>query len=48
MIIVKRLETVTVAVATLVAIIIGILDLAGALDSVGWLRDRISVLTLLV
>lgn len=46
--IVKRLETVTVAIATFVAIVIGILDLAGALDGVGWLRNRISVLTLLV
>jgi hypothetical protein len=48
MMIARKLETVTVAIATLIAIIIGILDLAGALDNVGWLRDRIPVLTLLV
>src|ERR1700722_14973346 len=48
MLIVKRLETITIAIATFVAIVIGILDLAGALEGVGWLRNRISVLTLLV
>jgi hypothetical protein len=44
----RRLDTITVAVVTLVAIIISVLDLAGVLDGVGWLHGRISVLTLLV
>ena len=48
MIIAKKLETITVAIATLAAIIISSLDLAGALDGVEWLRNRVSVLTLLI
>jgi hypothetical protein len=44
----KRIETVTIVAVACIAIIVSILDLAGALDGVDWLRNRIPVLTLLV
>lgn len=43
----RKIETVTVATVTLVALVISLLDLAGLLDGIGWLRNRIPVLTLL-
>jgi hypothetical protein len=48
MFIAKKLETVTVIAVAVLAMAISIMDLAGFLDEVGWLRERVSVLTLLV
>lgn len=48
MFIAKKLETVTVIAVAVLAIAISIMDLAGFIDGVGWLRERVSVLTLLV
>ncbi len=47
MLIARRIETITVATVTLVAIAISLLDLAGLLDGIVWLRTRIPVLALL-
>ncbi len=46
--IIKKPDTVTAFVVACLAILVSILDLLGAFDGVGWLRDRIPVLTLLV
>ena len=44
----KRFEAATLAVVAGVAILISILDLAGTLDGISWLKDRIPILTLLI
>jgi hypothetical protein len=45
---VKRLQTIIAATVAIVAVIISVLDLTGAFDSVSWLKSRVPVLTLLV
>jgi hypothetical protein len=44
----KRLETITIIGVAVLAIMISLLDLAGIIDGLPWLRNRVSVLTLLV
>ena len=44
----KRLETITITAVVLIAVGISVADLTGALDEVGWLKNRIPVITLLV
>jgi hypothetical protein len=44
----KRLETITITAVVLIAVGISVADLTGALDGVGWLKNRIPVITLLV
>lgn len=45
---VKRIESASLGVVALIALLIAGLDLAGALDGVNWLKSRIPLLTLLV
>src|ERR1700733_5618928 len=44
----NRLGTLIIIVIAFIAIIISVLDLTGAIDTTGWLGNRISALTLLV
>jgi hypothetical protein len=44
----KRMQDVTIVMVSAVAVVTSTLDLSGALDGVGWLRNRVPVLTLLV
>ena len=44
----KKIEVLTIALAAGIAIVISVLDLAGALDNIAWMRNRIPVLTLLI
>lgn len=44
----KKVETLTVTLAAVTAIVISVLDLAGVLDNVPWMKNRIPVLTLLI
>ena len=45
--ILNRVEAITIALVSAICVIIAVLDFFGALDSINWLKDRVTIMTLL-